>query len=89
MIEGSPAVRQEIEKFERMQIYITDKKIEESAKKQMRRMQKEFHTVSIPLHVVLDPQGKELARFVYKGSITSADDYLAFLKDGLAKFERR
>lgn len=87
MISASPAVRREMDKFERMRVFIQDDKIKDLAKTQMKRMQKEFRTTSIPLHVVLDAQGKELARFVYKGTLSSADDYLAFLREGLAKFK--
>jgi hypothetical protein len=87
MLEGSPAVRRELEKFELMQIWITDDKIKDLAKKQMKRMQKQFGTVSIPLHAVVDPQGKLLARFVYKGNLSTPEDYLAFLREGMAKFK--
>jgi hypothetical protein len=87
MISRSPAVRRELEKFERMQIWTFDPKIEELAADQADRMQKEFRTRSIPLHVILSPDGKELARFVYKGGLSSPEDYLKFLGDGMAKFE--
>ena len=89
MLEGSPAVRREMEKFERMQIWITDPKIGELAAKQAARMQKEFGTNAIPLHVILAPDGKLLARFEYEGQFSSPKDYLAFLREGLAKFKPR
>ena len=44
------------------------------------RMQKEFKTTSIPLHVILTPRGKEIARFEYQGALSTPADYLAFLK---------
>ena len=89
MLEGSPAVRREMEKFERMQIWITDPKIEELAADQSDRMQKEFRTRSIPLHVILDGKGRELARFVYKGPLSSPEDYIKFLNAGIEKFQPR
>ena len=89
MISGSPAVRRELEKFERMQIWTFDPKIEELAADYSDRMQREFHTRSIPLHVILGADGKELVRFAYKGPLSSPDDYLAFLRAGMAKFEAR
>jgi hypothetical protein len=82
-------VRQELSNFELMQIWITDPKIKDLAKQQMKRMKAEFKTQAIPLHVIVDPQGKELARFDYKGTLSTAADYLAFLKEGLAKYEKR
>jgi len=89
MLEGSPAVRREMEKFERMQIWITDSKIEALAEKQKARMRKEFGTDSIPLHVILAPDGTLLARYEYKGPFSTPEDYLAFLREGLAKFNAR
>jgi hypothetical protein len=86
MLSGSPAVRRELEKFELMRIFISDPKIEALADKQQRRMSKQFGTTSIPLHVLLDGKGRELARFVYKGTLTTPEDYLEFLREGLAKF---
>jgi hypothetical protein len=89
MLESSPAVRREIEKFERMQIWITDPKIEALASKQNARMAKQFKTTAIPLHVVLAPDGKELARFDYEGPLSTPEDYIEFLRAGAAKFEKR
>jgi hypothetical protein len=89
MLSGSPAVRREMEKFERMQIWITDPKLGDLAGVQLRRMLSQFDTIAIPLHVVLGADGKELARFEYQGPLSTPDDYLAFLREGLAKFEKR
>ena len=87
MISGSPAVRRELAKFELMRIFITDDRIEELAETQQQRMRKEFGTNSIPLHAIVDGKGRELARFEYQGSLSSPADYLAFLREGLAKFQ--
>ena len=87
MLAGSPAVRREMEKFELMRIFITDPKIEELAAKQLTRMRKQFKTTAIPLHVVLAPDGKELARFDYQGPISTPEDYVKFLEAGRTKFE--
>ena len=89
MLSGSPAVRREMEKFERMRIFITDPKIEDLAAKQNARMGRQFKTTAITLHVVLAPDGKELARFDYQGPLSSPEDYVAFLRAGMAKFEGR
>lgn len=89
MIHGSPAVRREMKKFERMQIWITDPKLGGLDAVQRIRMADQFDTFAIPLHVILSPDGKELARFEYQGPLSSADDYVAFLREGMAKFEKR
>ena len=89
MLSGSPAVRREMESFELMRIFITDPKVEALATKQNARMGKQFHTTAIPLHVVLAPDGKELARFEYQGPLSTPEDYVKFLRDGRAKFEGR
>jgi hypothetical protein len=75
-----------MEEFELMRIFITDPKIEALAEKQNLRMQETFGTPSIPLHVIVDAKGKELARFEYKGALTKPNDYLEFLRAGRAKF---
>ena len=77
-----------MEKFELMQIWITDPSIGDLATKQFERMLKQFDTPSIPLHVVLAPDGTELARFTYS-PLATADDYVKFLEEGLAKFAAR
>lgn len=88
MISSSPAVRREMQKFELMQIWITDPKIEDLAKRHLDRMLDRFDTIAIPLHVVLAPDGTELARFTYD-PLATPDDYLKFLREGMEKFERR
>ncbi len=80
LISSDPAVRRELERFERMQIWITDPKIEDLADAHMDRMKDEFGTTSIPLHVIVDSEGNELERFDYRGPDTTAADYLEFLK---------
>ena len=89
MLSGSPAVRREMEKFELARIFQFDPKIEALATKQAARMMKEFGTNAIPLHVILAPDGKVLARYEYKGPLSTPEDYLAFLRDGLAKFNAK
>jgi hypothetical protein len=89
MLESSPAVSREMQKFELAQIWITDPKIGALAEKQAARMLKEFGTNAIPLHVILAPDGKLLARFEYRGPLSTPEDYLAFLREGLAKFNAR
>lgn len=66
-----------------MQIWIVDKKIGPLADAQWDRMGAQFGTNSIPLHAIVSPEGKELARFVYSPTVTE-DDYLAFLRRGRA-----
>jgi hypothetical protein len=81
-------VSREFEKFELMQIWIADPKIGELAEKQSMRMLSQFDTMAIPLHVVLAPDGTELARFRYS-PLATAEDYLKFLREGMEKFEKR
>jgi hypothetical protein len=88
MLSGSPAVRREMEKFELVRIFTFDPKIEDLAAKQLERMKTQFGTISIPLHVVVSPDGKELARFTYS-PLATPDDYVAFLREGMAKFSAR
>jgi len=91
-ISGSAAVRREMEKFELVQIWIQDEKIAPLAREQFRRMKRVFKTTAIPLHVVLDPRdspdGRPLARFRYVPTM-SDEDYVAFLRRGLEKYEKR
>ncbi len=86
-ISGWPAVRRELEKFERMQIWIFDPKLGPLADEQWDRMGKEFGTNSIPLHVVVSPEGKELSRLDYDPTLSEAR-YLEFLRKGLNAFAK-
>jgi hypothetical protein len=88
MLSGSPAVSRAMQKFERMQIWISDPKNEGLAQKHVTRMLDQFDTMAIPLHIVLAPDGTELARFDYS-PLSTADDYVKFLEEGLAKFAAR
>lgn len=88
LISSSAAVSRELEKFELMQIWITDATFSDLSDERRVRMVKQFGTDSIPLHVVLAPDGKELARYTYH-PLASAEDYLEFLRKGMAEFEKR
>jgi hypothetical protein len=88
MISGDLAVRRELDKFELMQIWITDPQLGDKAFDQADRMAKEFQYQSIPLHVIVDPSGRELARYVFQGPLSTPKEYLEFLERGLAKFKR-
>lgn len=88
LISSSAAVSRELRKFELMQIWISDPKLGDLPEKQAARMLQQFDTMSIPLHVVLAPDGTELARFTYSPLMT-ADDYAKFLEEGLAKYAAR
>ena len=73
--------------LELAQIWITDPKIAPLDEEQRVRMKTEFHTNSIPLHVMVDPHtGKELVRFAY-GPLIDAADYVEFLEEGIALYE--
>jgi hypothetical protein len=74
-----------MEKFERMQIWISDKKLGPLADRQWDRMGELFRTNSIPLHAVVSPDGVVLSRFTYSPTVTE-EEYLKFLRDGLAAF---
>lgn len=86
-ISGWPAVRRELEKFEKMQIWIFDPKLGKLADEHWDRMGKEFGTNSIPLHVVVSPEGRELSRLDYDPTLTE-ERYLAFLRKGLDAMSR-
>lgn len=86
-ISGWPAVRREMEKFERMQIWIFDPKLGKLADEQWDRMGAQFGTNSIPLHAVVSPDGKEFSRLDYDPTLTE-ERYLAFLRKGLAAMPR-
>jgi len=75
------------DEFVLMQIWISDRSIRPLDREQAARMKKEFGTESIPLHVIVDSDGRELARFVYDPAMT-AEDYTKFLDAGLAKFRK-
>lgn len=60
------------------QIWIEDRKLGDLAKRQKERMRQEFDSVSIPLHAIVGPDGKERARFRYSPVMTP-EDYMKFL----------
>lgn len=65
-----------------MQIWIVDPTIEPLDEEQFDRMDEQFGTTSIPLHAIVAPDGRILARLTYKPTLTE-EQYLAFLKKGL------
>jgi hypothetical protein len=88
LISNDPAVGRELAKFELMQIWTYDSKIRPLDREQKERMEKQFGTTAIPLHVIVAPDGAELERYVYSPG-ASAETYAAFLGRGLAKYARR
>ena len=74
--------------FVLMQIWITDAKLGPLAEKQWDRMGEQFGTNSIPLHAIVAPDGRVLARITYRPDLTE-DEYIAFLDSGLAAFARK
>ena len=68
-----------MQRFERMQIWITDPKISPLDREQRERMKAEFGTNAIPLHTITDAEGNELQRFTYTPDMTP-EDYLEFLR---------
>ena len=80
MISSSPEVVRELAKYERMQIWITRPAIGPLADEQKARMKKQFKTNAIPLHVVMNGDGKELARYRYNPS-HGPEEYIKFLDD--------
>jgi hypothetical protein len=74
-------VRRELRKFEMAQIWTINHDEEEVGDALRERMNAEFGTWSIPLHVIVDPEtGDEIARYVYRGGLIDTDEYLEFLK---------
>lgn len=71
-----PAVRAELDKYVRLQLY-TDgegKQYEDNQKYQ----KEEFGTVALPLYAILDMDGKKLATF--PGMTRKPDEFLRFLR---------
>jgi len=88
IISGSAAVRRVAKDFELAQIWTSDPNIEPLDEELRERMDAEFGTVSIPLHVIVDPfTNEELGRFRYDPRM-SPDDYVEFLEAGLAAFRK-
>ena len=80
-------MREELTPFELGQIWTSDDALGEKDDEQDAFMFKKFGTRSIPLHVIVAPDGSELARFTYSPLMTP-DDYLVFLKTGLENFAK-
>ena len=80
-------MREELNNFELGQIWITDDSLGAKADEQDALMYAHFGTHSIPLHVIVDGTGRELARFEYSPLMTP-EDYLAFLKRGMDAFRQ-
>jgi len=86
MISGDPAVRRKLtEAFVLAQIWVRDPAVAPLDREQKERMKGSFGIDAIPLHVVLGPQGEELARYGFDPT-HGPRDYLAFLERGLARF---
>ena len=88
LISNDPAVSRELAKFELMQIWTYDSKIPPLDRQQTERMKQQFGTTAIPLHVIVAPDGTELARYIYVPG-APAESYGLFLRTGLEKFARR
>ncbi len=88
MISGDLAVREEMNKFELMQIWTFRREISPLDKEQKARMKKQFNTTAIPLHVVMDSGGKEIGRYRYNPTHGPAD-YLKWLQRCFRKWESR
>ncbi len=87
IISGSPAVRRELKDCEVMQFWITDKRIEEIADAQRKRMKDTFGRTAIPFHVIVNSDGtpiyveddgeRKFLEFEYPGN---TQDYARFLQ---------
>lgn len=88
MISGSAAVRRELERFELGQISIRIPEDEALSDVQWDLMSRLTGTNSIPLHVVMDHDGKILSRISYD-PIPNERLYLEFLSKGLAAFRAK
>ena len=79
MISMSSAVRRELAPFERMQIWINDPEISPLDKEQKERMKALVGTISIPLHVVVDPSSGAVIG-TQPFPVRGAGEYLEFLE---------
>ena len=77
MIDADPAIQKELARFERAEIWVLDAKLGDLAVTQRRRMDRAFRTTETPLLVIVNAEGKELARSRYTAS---PKEHLAFLR---------
>jgi hypothetical protein len=89
MISGDPAVRRELDNFERVQLWTVDPNIGDLAEKQRDLMQEKVGTTASPQHAIVAPDGTVLVHYEYRGPLSTPEDYMEFLREGEAKFEKR
>lgn len=77
-----PEVKRELEKFVLAELF-TDRETAEDEKNGLMQ-ETRFKTVALPLYVILDPEGNELAQF--PGSTRDRGEFLGFLQAGAARF---
>ncbi|MBX3277445.1 MAG: thioredoxin family protein [Acidobacteria bacterium] len=75
-------VKSELEKFVLVELF-TDRETEADARNS-EMQESRFKTVALPLYVILDPEGKELAQF--PGSTRDRNEFLRFLQGGADRF---
>ena len=75
-----PQVRRELDKFIRVQLYTDDPK---TGKKNTRIQLEKYNSAALPLYIILDPDGREVARL--NKALFDADKFAEFLRDGFKK----
>ncbi len=81
MIASSPAVSRRLQDFELSQIWIQDDDIKQLAREQLLRMKKEYGTIAIPLHAIVDPDSGEVLGRLTFDPLMNANDYLDWLNE--------
>ncbi len=79
VIRGDADIQEELARFKRALVAVSDENDEKRARARLARMRREFGTTTVPLHVIVDGSGKELARFEWSATVTGKD-YLTFLR---------
>jgi len=77
VMDADPAIQKELARFERAEICVLDAKLGDLAVTQRSRMDREFRTTEVPLLVIVNAEGKELARSRYTAS---PEEHLTFLR---------
>jgi thiol:disulfide interchange protein DsbD len=78
----NPEVKKELDKFVLAELF-TDRENDEDVKNG-EMQEARFKTVALPLYVILDPEGNELAQF--PGSTRDREEFVRFLQAGAGRF---
>ncbi|MCI0337954.1 MAG: thioredoxin family protein [Acidobacteria bacterium] len=80
----NPTVKKELEQFVLAELF-TDRETPEDEKNAQLQAEK-FETVALPLYVIVDPNGKPLAKF--PGLTRDRQEFIGFLQRGATRFQQ-